>query len=176
MKFSVCHFSSWAFISCGDPSPAKMGITPGTGFSSRTFIYFSTSLQSSINSAGRAILTSFVPRTAIAFTPLSPITAPNAASAGAGPALLDGSKIDPVFTGQADSSHLGVRLLQLLPNKFCSFNGAFTPQMRGIPYFYFVIVYPQINQIGGLAAKDHFVITGILQFRCPKSPHHGICH
>ena len=39
MKFSVCHFSSWTFISCGDPSPAKMGMTPGTGFSLRHFIY-----------------------------------------------------------------------------------------------------------------------------------------
>ncbi len=82
--------------------------------------------------------------------------------AGTGAALLDGSRIDPVFTGQSDSSHLGVRLLQLLFNKFCSFTCAFTPQMRGITYFYFVIVYPHINQIWGLATKDDFVITGIL--------------
>src|SRR4030067_2158803 len=79
-------------------------------------------------------------------------------SAGTGPALLDGSRIDPVFTGQSDSSHLGVRLLQLLANKFCSFNSAFTTEMTGITYFYFVILYPHINQIWGLAANDHFVI------------------
>ena len=30
-KFSVCHFSSWTFISWGDPSPARMGMTPGMG-------------------------------------------------------------------------------------------------------------------------------------------------
>ena len=172
MKFSVCHFSSWTCISCGDPSPCKMVMTPGIGFSLRNFIYSSTSWQSSRYSAGCAILMSPVPRTTIAFTPLSPITAPNSLSAGTGSALLDGSKIDPVFTGQADSSHLGFGLLQLLPNKFCSFSGAFTLQMGCISYFYLVIVDPQINQIGGLAAQDHFVITGILQFRCPKSPHH----
>ena len=76
MKFSVCHFSSCTFISCGDPSPAKMGMTPGTGFSFRIFIYSSTSVQSCRYSAGWATLRSFVPRTTIAFTPLSPITAP----------------------------------------------------------------------------------------------------
>jgi hypothetical protein len=39
----------------------------------------------------------------------------DAAPAGTGPALLDGSKKDPVFTGQADGRHLGFGLLQLLP-------------------------------------------------------------
>jgi hypothetical protein len=38
-------------------------------------------------------------------------------SAGTGPALLDGSHIDPVFTGQADGGHLGFGLLQLLLNQ-----------------------------------------------------------
>ena len=42
--------------------------------------------------------------------------------------------------------------------------------MRGITDFHLVIVYPYIDKLGGLAAKDHFVITGILQFRGPKSP------
>ena len=46
MKFSVCHFSSWTFISCGDPSPAKMGMTPGIGLSLRNLMYCITSLQS----------------------------------------------------------------------------------------------------------------------------------
>ena len=35
MKFSVCHFSSWTFISWGEPSPAKIGMTPLIGLSSR---------------------------------------------------------------------------------------------------------------------------------------------
>ena len=45
--------------------------------------------------------------------------------------------------------------------------------MAGIPYFDLVIVDPQIDQIGGLAAQDHLVITGMLQFRRPKASHHG---
>ena len=67
---------------------------------------------------------------------------------------------------------LGFRLLQLLSNEFSRFNGAFALQMGGIAYFDLVIVDPQIDQIGGFAAQDHFVITGILQFRCPEPPHH----
>ena len=35
MKFSVCHFSSCTCISCGEPSPARMGMTPSIGFFSR---------------------------------------------------------------------------------------------------------------------------------------------
>ncbi len=76
MKFSVCHFSSWTFISWGEPSPARMGMTPGMGFSLRNWMYSRTSLHSSMNSLGRATLTSLVPRTTTALSPLSPMTAP----------------------------------------------------------------------------------------------------
>ena len=48
--------------------------------------------------------------------------------------------------------------------------------MGGVPDFHFVVVDPQIDQIGGFAAEDHFVIAGILQLRRPESAHHGICH
>ncbi len=75
-KFSVCHFSSWMAISCGEPRPARMGMTPGIGFSLRCLMNVSTSLQSSMNSAGRATWTSLEPRTATALRLLSPITAP----------------------------------------------------------------------------------------------------
>ena len=75
-KLSVCHFSSSICISCGDPSPAKIGITPGIGFSSRFLMYFSASLQCSMNSPGRAMWMSFDPRTAMALRFLSPMTAP----------------------------------------------------------------------------------------------------
>ncbi len=44
-KFSVCHFSSWIAISCGEPSPARIGITPGIGFLSRFLMYWRASLQ-----------------------------------------------------------------------------------------------------------------------------------
>ncbi len=61
-------------------------------------------------------------------------------------------------------------------NKLLRFNSAFALQMRGVAYFYLVIVYPYIDQLRGLAAKDHLVITGILQFRRQESTHHGISH
>ena len=61
MKFSVCHFSSWIAISWGDPSPARMGMTPGMGFLSRFLMYFRASLQCWMNSTGWAMLMSFVP-------------------------------------------------------------------------------------------------------------------
>ena len=38
MKFVVCHSSSINRISCGDPRPATIGITFGTGLSSRTLM------------------------------------------------------------------------------------------------------------------------------------------
>ena len=41
--------------------------------------------------------------------------------------------------------------------------------MAGITYFDFVIVYPQINQVGGLAANDDFVVTGMFELRSKKS-------
>ena len=76
MKFSVCHFSSVWSISCGEPRPCRMVMTLGTGFSFRNLMYLRTSLQSSRNSPGLARLISLVPRTAIAFTPFEPMTAP----------------------------------------------------------------------------------------------------
>ena len=79
--------------------------------------------------------------------------------------MVDGSHVDPVFTGQSDSGHLGLWLLQLLSNKGSRFLTAFACQMAGVTDFYFVIVYPQINQAGGFAANDDFVITGMFQFR-----------
>ena len=75
-KFSVCHFSSWTAISCGDPRPARIGITPGIGLSPRHLDVVEHLVADLDNSAGRAMLTSLVPRTAIALRRLSPMTAP----------------------------------------------------------------------------------------------------
>jgi len=99
----------------------------------------------------------------------------DAESAGAGAALLDGSEVDPVFAGQADGGHRGRRLVQLLANELCSLESAQTPEMRGVTYFHLVIVDPQIDEIRGLAADDHLVITGVLQFWTPESAHHREC-
>ncbi|OPX87608.1 MAG: hypothetical protein A4E53_02422 [Pelotomaculum sp. PtaB.Bin104] len=49
-----------------------------------------------------------------------------AESAGAGPALLDGSQEATVLAGQTDSGHAGVGLIQLLFDDFPSFYCAFT--------------------------------------------------
>ena len=75
-KLSVCHFSSWIAISWGEPRPARIGMTPGMGLSARFLMYFSASLQCWMNSAGRATRMSLEPRTAMAFSFLSPMTAP----------------------------------------------------------------------------------------------------
>ena len=56
--------------------------------------------------------------------------------------MFDGRQIDPVFTGQADSGHLGFGFLQLLFDAFTRFQSTYTLEMAGIAYFYFVIVYP----------------------------------
>ncbi len=138
----------------------------------RTLMYFSTSLQSSMNSAGRAMLMSLVPRTAIALRPLSPITAPMPQPAGAGPALLDGGEEDPVLAGQADGGHLGLRLLQLLADQLRGLAGALAAQVSGVADLHLVVVDPQIDQLGGLAAEDHLVVAGVLQLRRPESAHH----
>ena len=102
-----------------------------------------------MNSAGRAMLISFVPRTTIAFNPLSPMTAPMPSRLALDLPCSMEAKIDPVFTGQADGRHLGFRLLQLLADEFCGFTGTFSPQMRGIAYFYLVVVYPEVDQRRG---------------------------
>src|SRR3972149_3607368 len=90
--------------------------------------------------------------------------------------MLDGSQIDPILTGQSDSSHVGFWLIQLLADKLYGFDGALTSQMRGIAYLYFIVVYPHVDEIGRLAAKDHLVITGVLQFWSEEPPHHRIGH
>ena len=45
----------------------------------------------------------------------------NTTPAGAGSALFNGSKIDPVLTRQADRHHLGFGLIQLLEEDSCGF-------------------------------------------------------
>src|SRR5208283_615480 len=97
-----------------------------------------------------------------------------AESAGTGPALLDGSSKDPIFTCQSNSGHLGSRLFQLLSYKVLGFKSALALQMRGITDFHLVIVYPYIDQLRRVVAKDHFGITGIFQFGPKEPPHHWI--
>jgi hypothetical protein len=75
-KLSVCHFSSVCFISCGDPIPDRIVITPGMGLALRYLMYTITFWISSMNSAPRARQTSFEPLTTSALTRLSPMTAP----------------------------------------------------------------------------------------------------
>ncbi len=93
---------------------------------------------------------------------------------GAGPGLFDGSRETPIFTGHADGGHLRVGLLQLLADQVLRFQGAFAHQMRGVADFHLVVVYPDIDPLGGFVVEQHLVITGVLQFRRPEAAHHGI--
>ena len=83
--------------------------------------------------------------------------------------MLDGRQIDPFFTGQTDCGHLGFGLVQLLFYAFSGFQSALALQMPGIANFDFVIVDPQIDEFGGLAANDDFVIASMFQFRSKKT-------
>ncbi len=100
----------------------------------------------------------------------------DAATAGTGAALFDGSEIDPVFAGQANGRHLGLGLVELLFDQFGGFDGAFTVQVGGVPNFHGVVVDPDIDQARGFAAQDDLVITGKLQLGCKETAHHGKGH
>ena len=64
---------------------------------------------------------------------------------------------------------MGIGLIHFRFNAFTGFQGAFALQMAGIPDFDFVIVDPQIDQIGGLAADDDFIVAGMLELRSKKT-------
>ena len=107
MKLVVCHSSSMSFISCGDPSPARIGITPGN----RLLFPVLDVLQhfiAELHEFGRPgnidVLGS---ANGDRLDALVSHDGADSAAAGAGSALLDGGKIDPVFAGQTDGGHLG---------------------------------------------------------------------
>jgi len=66
--------------------------------------------------------------------------------------MLDGGHVDPVLACQADRGHLDVRVLQLLSDELGGFDRAFAVQVSGIAQFHFVVVNPEVHQLGGLAA------------------------
>ncbi len=83
--------------------------------------------------------------------------------------MFDACLVDFVFTGQANGCHLDFGVLQLLLDERCGFQRAFPPKMTGIADLHLLIVYPQINQAGGLAANDDLVVTGMFQFRSKET-------
>ena len=171
-KFSVCHCSSWTTISCGEPRPATMGMTPGIGFFSRTLMYFSgvvaqlheldrpgdVEVLRAAHGDGLEVLVAH--------------DGAHAEPAGARPALLDGREEDPVLAGQADGGDRGVRLLELLADELRGLERAQTPEVRGVADLDLVVVDPEVDQLRGLAAHDHLVVAGVLQLRGPEAAHH----
>src|SRR5450830_1199102 len=60
VKLVVCHSSSTMAISCGEPSPCRIGGTFLIGFSPRNLMYLSTSSHNSMYLTGSATLMSLV--------------------------------------------------------------------------------------------------------------------
>ena len=149
-----------------------MGITPGIGFFSRCLMNASDSLQSSMNSAGWAMLMSFGPEHGDRLEVLVSHHGAQAETAGAGPALLDGGEEDPVLAGQTDGGDRGVRLAQLLADDLGALEGAQTHEMLRVPQLDLVVVDPQVDRLGGLAAEDHLVVAGVLQLGAEEPAHH----
>ncbi len=100
----------------------------------------------------------------------------DAEAAGARPALLDRGEEDPVLAGEPDGGHLRVRLLQLLPDALRGLDGALAVQVGGVADLDLVVVDPQIDQLGRLAANDHLVVAGVFQLRRPEPAHHRVRH
>ncbi|VTR65637.1 hypothetical protein DESC_370006 [Desulfosarcina cetonica] len=99
---------------------------------------------------------------------------PTAATARAGAGLLDGGGKTAVFTGQADGRHLNIGILEFLADQVLGLDGTLALQMRGIADLHLVVVDPDVDQLGRLAADDHLVVSGVFQFRGPESAHHRV--
>ena len=96
--------------------------------------------------------------------------------AGARAALLDGGEEDPVLAGQADRRHLGIRLLELLADQFRRLPAPLPAQMRGVAQLDLVVVDPEVDQLGRLAAEDDLVVAGMLQLGAKEAAHHRVGH
>ncbi len=100
----------------------------------------------------------------------------NTTTARARTTLLDRGIIDPVFPGKPNRGHLGLRFLEFALDDLGSLDGALAGKMRSIANFNLVVVDPEVDQVGRLAAQDHLVVAGILQFRRPETTHHRKSH
>ena len=154
----------------GRPEPGRMVMTSGTGFSFRYFIYFSTSLQSSMNSAASGEVDILCSANGYRLYPLVSHDGADSESAGARPGLLDGSGKDPILSGQADSRHLGFGSFNSFRMSSCGFDSAFALQMRGVTYFHFVIVYPYIDPARGTCRERSLCHNRHTSIPAPKIP------
>ena len=147
-------------------------MTPGIGFLSRFLMYFSASLQCCMNSAGRAMLMSFDPRTAIALRFLSPMMAPTPRRLALERPCSMEAKKTLCSPARPMEETCDVRVLQLLADQLRGLERAQAPEVRGVADLHLVVVDPQIDQLRGLAANDHLVVAGVLQLRSPEAAHH----
>ena len=70
--------------------------------------------------------------------------------ASTAPVSFYGSEVDAILTSKANGDHLGPGLLQLLADKFHGLIGALALEMGCVSYLHLIIVYPEVDQIGGL--------------------------
>ena len=96
----------------------------------------------------------------------------HAQSAGAGAALLDRRKQHLALTCHTDGGHRGARLFEFLFDEFLGLEGAHTRVDRGVANLDFVVVNPDIDQVGGLSFDDDFVVARVFQLRPPEAAHH----
>ena len=127
------------------------------------------SLQSLMNSAGLAMLMSLVPRTAIALRFLSPMTAPQPRRLQLErPCSMEAKKTRfsparPMEATAAVGSSSSWRMT--------SADSSVPKPARcvGVAELDLVVVDPQVDQLGRLAADDHLVVAGVLQLRARRS-------
>ena len=148
-------------------------MTPGIGFLSRFLMYFSASLQCWMNSTGRAMLMSFVPRTAMALRFLSPMTAPTPRRLALERPCSMEAKKTLCSPARPMEEICTLRIAQLLADELGGLQGSQAPETGGVPDLHRVVVDVEIDQVRRFAANDHLVIAGVLQLRPPEPAHHG---
>ena len=88
--------------------------------------------------------------------------------------MLYGGHEHLVLAGQADGGHLSLVLAQLFLDEGGGLECPLPPEVGGVAYLHLVVVDPQVDEIGRLAAHDYLVVAGVLQLGAEEPAEHGV--
>jgi hypothetical protein len=78
----------------------------------------------------------------------------------------------PILAGQSDGRDRGVRLLQLLTDHLGALERPQTHEVLRVLELHLVVVNPEVDRFGRLAAQDDLVVPGSLQLGTEEPAHH----